>query len=511
MLLICAAVAALLGISLSRRTLDSSAHAQGEIPLPPPTSEEPFPSTDLRLMREAVSTTARSARLNAGLTRELLTPLDDAVSSLQRADPRAAFQRVDVFENKLRALLRARRFPALPGGELIAAANEAQAQIVSLSEELFARASCAPGDFDGATRLAVGPSPQDDFATIGAALAFAADMNLAAVELLVAPGGYSREDDVLPITRHTRIRGSSIRDVVIYDSAIVNTGANLLSIEGVKLHTSRWPGAIVVDDPCAETVLRDMEISAAEAFGIQQHGGSLTMHNVTVHRTEAVPDDSATGRGVHLADGVVACLGLVNLLYNDGGAFLAEGGGTSVHATDVVAEGNSVHPLLIDEEVRSGAIEVRDGALFLGQVMHLTRNDIAGLFVHDGGRAHVRGTRIARTYAVEGHGGANAVVRAGELQLGDCTLEFADLVGLRIINACAKLRDSIVSDSPLGVGVESPGFDLGCVQENVTFLRNDRHLDARELPVPELPGADPEPEHQCGGCASVLFDAPWCE
>ncbi len=522
-LLTCAAVATLLSVSASRRAINSPAHAQGEIPLPPPTGGEPSPHEGITLIKEVVTTTAASLRMNAGLRRQLLIPLDGALASLRQADPRAAIRHVDVFKNKLQALIRARNFPIERGQMLIGSAEQSQQDIAALlSQEHFARAMCQPGSFDGAARLLVGAG--GDFATIGEALAFAQDGHFPAVALLLSAGEFRREDDILPITRHTRIQGavSEFERSALVGSSILNTGPYLLSIERVELRASGWPGAIVVDGPCAETILEGVEISRARGFGVQQHGGSLTMHSVDIHGTEVIADDPATGVGLHLSGGVVACLAGVGFHDNAGSAFVAAGADTRVHATVMTAFRNSVHPLVAEEVLRTGefvvtdgiaAIEVRDDALFLGECLQVSDNDLVGLLAHAGGLVHVRNSRIARTYSVEGEGGINAVVHQGELQLTHCDLEFADLAGLVINDARAKLTDSFVSHNPIGVSVRTAGFDLACIQDNVTFERNARNLDSDEIPVPgPIPDvSDGLPASHGSSCASVDFFAPWCE
>jgi hypothetical protein len=500
---------ALIGVGLLLHAFGSAARAQGELPvLPPVVVERPYPDRTITATRETVSQTAAAARLKAGLIRQLLIPLGDAITSLQRAEPSAAIRHLDVFDNKLRALVSARRFPSQAGAQLFGFAHQARTEIVSLlSTEHFARGLCDAASFDGAARLSVGPTPTGDFATVGEALAFAADQHFLAVELFLAPGDYY-EEDLLPITRHTRLHGSGIDEVVLHDASIVNLGPNLLSVEGLKLQASGWPGAVVVEDSCAETILTDVEISAAEGFGIRQEGGSLTMHNVAIHRTLAVEDDPETGVALYLTNRVAACLAHVNLLNNTGGAITAEGDGTLVHAAGVTADRNAVHPLRIETGLSTGAIDVRERALFLGEFMQVTRNEIVGLFVHSDASAHVRYSSFSRTQAQAGLVGVNVYVREAELELTACMLEFADAAGLEIINARASLTDSTVSDSPIGVRLrEVPDCVLECIQEGNIFVRNGRHIDSRLLPVPEVPGDDPGPG--CG-CVSVPFSAPWC-
>ena len=83
-LLLCTAAAALAVTTLRRMEFDSPAEAQGEIPLPPPpTEEEPFSHLTIQSIKDLVLDTADSQRLNLGLTRQLLIPLDDALASLR--------------------------------------------------------------------------------------------------------------------------------------------------------------------------------------------------------------------------------------------------------------------------------------------------------------------------------------------------------------------------------------------------------------------------------------------
>jgi len=77
------------------------------------------------------------------------------------------------------------------------------------------------------------------------------------------------------------------------------------------------------------------------------------------------------------------------------------------------------------------------------------------------------------------------VASGGEADLhGVCLPEPVDLDG----GGSGCEPTALVQANPIGVNVQTEGFDLGRIQDGVVYRDNTRTLDATELPVPGAVG-----------------------
>ena len=66
-------------------------------------------------------------------------------------------------------------------------------------------------------------------------------------------------------------------------------------------------------------------------------------------------------------------------------------------------------------------------------------------------------------------------------------LRRSDLTGVQLARGGeADLRHGVVRDHAIGANVQTEGFDLGRLMDDVRFEDNGRNLDAAMLPIPEL-------------------------
>ena len=203
---------------------------------------------------------------------------------------------------------------------------------------------------------------------------------------------------------------------------------------------------------------------------------------------------------------------------------VASGSQTRVYATSVSVTGTGVNPSFRGEaswlDDVPAAVEVRDGALLLMEFSTLSRNELAGLRVRDGSRAHFRYGLVQRTEDVPDHanlatGNVIAISDGTILELSHFTLTRGALAGLMISGAFATASDGEVSWHPIGAVIQGmppvvdPDYRLesavACLEDDVDFSENDRPLDSDAIPVPCLGPDCPVPV-----CRRVPFVCPWC-
>lgn len=315
---------------------------------------------------------------------------------------------------------------------------------------------------------------------------------------------------------------------VVLGGNISNRSNSPLVVEQLTLRDSPAPGAVVVSHVQARTTLRDVTIERATGYGLRQTGGTLLADGVTIRETRSAPatspppakvrplqqllrqrmsllPDIHSGSAIFVGGGSHASLDHIALHGNRQGLVVA-GRGTRLRASALTAIGQRGDPAqrehMCAAAIRNGfaAVEVRDGALAYLVDVQLDDNEVYGLSVHDGGRAHVERVSIQHTQAAaacaETHsgGGINASVRHGgaALEMVELDLGHARLAGVQVIDADASLRNGQVHDNPIGVHMSGlpEDFDFACLTRDVLYHDNGRNLDADRLPIPGsgLPG-----------------------
>jgi len=490
------------------------ANAQDPIPVPP----EVFPHLGIERLENQLEKLGAASLISEKRLAKLKKPLGQSVQDLQTARPKQAIQHLEVFKNKMQAQVS----PDI-GDPLVREATNVQRQIGSIVNRtaIAVASQCSAPLPTGFQVLEVGPN--ESLPTISSALAFAAEQGWAAVELSLAPVAY--REGTIYIDRHTRFVSHDGPANII--GGLRNIGPFLLEVRDTIITGSAGIG-VFVDNACATTILNGVEVQFSDGTGIRQRGGSLSADGLTVlfSNTSAgtAGADRHSGRGVHVSDGANVCLKGAVIDRNGAGALLAEGIYTQVFVTAMSAQNNTVSPAVIDEAMTGGdassgyaSVEIRDSALFLGELIGVTSAELLGLAVDDNARAHVRYSLVERSIPLRvgpfrSVGGINIAANSGELELNAITSRRSG-VGLSANNVGGgflKTDGVHVTHNDLGVAVQttSPEGAACAVQclSSVRYARNDSRL--RFYPFQPIPG-DGGPLPGCT-CPSVEFSPNWC-
>ncbi len=339
-----------------------------------------------------------------------------------------------------------------------------------------------------------------------------AKRNNQAVIVNISTGSYQEN---LSITGNTTLRGMTKpgspgkkSTITILLGSITNNNPTELKIEDLHIANAAAPGAVVVNNNEAKTILRNVTISRATRYGIFQRGGTLTVNDATIIFTlpgvipttgkSNIEETVCYGTGIFIKN-TIASLVNVQLKRNVQG-LMADGANTVVEITNMLAEKNS--PALIDyfycdssTILTNGlaAIEARNGATLRVQGIKIIDNVIRGLSIHDGARFIGTDVIILRTKSVlcangRNRGGINVTVMNGGawLELTQFEIGYADLCGLQLINANGRCADGNIHHNVIGVYLrqQPADFNFEAFTTNVTFKDNERILDADHLPVP---------------------------
>jgi len=292
---------------------------------------------------------------------------------------------------------------------------------------------------------------------------------------------------------------------------IHNSEAVTLQIEDLHIAGSDPPGAIVINNPGANTILNNVSIDNAKQYGIYQNGGKLTINNSCINsiecgilnETDLINNQEEVisyGTAIYISD-AVADLSNLTLEGNAQGV-IADGAYTSVQVNTMVAEKHRINPFLktwLLNKLQFGngfsVIEVRNGAHMTLQGVVLRDNEFCGLSVHDGGDVWAGNLTILNTSTVlcsnsEGRGGIGVSVRRGGAFFEFTAFEvgYAELCGLQIVEATAKGNGGKIHHCAIGLSIEQlpPQFNLNVLAGSLIFLDNERNLDADQMPVPDI-------------------------
>lgn len=333
---------------------------------------------------------------------------------------------------------------------------------------------------------------ESGFASLRAALLHASDADACAVRVRLKAGEHQGS---VSLDRDTELVGPE-RGRAVFRGTLGNRGPYRLSVRGVHLRGAGRPGAVSVDHPRARTELRLLTVSGARGYGVRQEGGRLVLERVNVFGIAAVVGLPGSGAGVLLSDGAEARLDGVTLADNETGGLVLRGTDTRARATKLHVLRTGAPPA---GAPHPGAVRVSGDATLLASVPRLDDNEVAGLHVRDGGRAHLRGGYVRRTRAAGDRSGVNVVVDGGAAVFRDVTLSDADLAGLVVDGGgSVSLVNGTVSRNAIGVSLRS-FHPLTCLQRGTVYRDNEINLDRATPPVPG------EEAEESGRCARV----PW--
>ena len=353
-------------------------------------------------------------------------------------------------------------------------------------------------------------SVQRPFRNIGEALTAAAAKQHPVV-VNIGSGTYVEN---LVISSNTLLRGVASggrQDKTIgctLNGTIQNNGPFILELFNLRLSGSSAPGAIVVNNNAATTLLHNITIDHATRYGIFQSGGSLLADTLTVVNTapglisladkqSRTMEVSVYGTAI-LLNNVQADFSNLTLRGNVKG-LMADGSACAVIIRQMLAERNSLNPFLKDLLVCRdygfsnglGCIEVVNGAKLQMQSVRILDNDFCGLSVRNGALVSGYDLVILRSNKVlcngnDEHGGINVSARSGARVDLDQFETGNAVIGLQLAKATATCANGKVQHNLIGIHVKDPppGFSFTDLQKNVIFLDNQRNLDAATVPLP---------------------------
>lgn len=492
------------------------------------------PVSQIEALGRAVESLRADQLVQPGAARSLTVKLEHASDALRQADARKAMTQLHAFEQEARGLTSAGRLPSKTGQALVDGAASTRLMIDRLAftippiitddfQPCSAPQACIkmPLWVDARASKGGDGTRVSPVATIAEAIALARHSGACGADIHLVPGLYTENVDV-PL--HLAILGDG--EGVFLEGSIFNGGGWDLRVERITIRSSPWPGGIVVDSQCASvTEISRTTVEGATGSGIAQRGGKLRLGLSLIRGTTAVPGEAESGTGLRLTGGAKAVLGLVGLEENGGGALLASGEETGVYAAGLLVARNQVtpyaEPLPEGETPQAPGVDIRDGALLLMQFSVLRDNDLFGLVLREGARAHVQFTTIERTRSLpnehpyERHVDSNVTVIGSRIELSSFTLSHS-LVGLMLRDSLGAGSRGEISHNTIGLGIfwSGPPLDdisnlVRCLTDRTAFAHNERNVDSTFLPVPPAddPIGDPPPPPSC---ARVPFDCTWC-
>jgi hypothetical protein len=302
-----------------------------------------------------------------------------------------------------------------------------------------------------------------------------------------------------------------------------------------NLTISSIADGIVVDHPCARTILDNVRVVQAEGLGIYHRGGSLLAGDIKVLDTTAGSDVLRDGTGILLNCGARAFLGDVDLHNNESSGLIVAGSGTAVNAFDLRVSNTGLHPSLPHPEYAWGAVHVRDEAELSVLGFNIRNNEVYGVRVETNAQATFTGSgsvvprtrtldvppeceppvfptfvgwcednltveenvivigpnsNIAGTSSVavgsESLGGHNAATfRGGSLRFTFFESTDAELAGI-LVGAGGELdlNTGFVRNCEIGAAINVPGYDLSRLRAN--YYDNGVNMQSSDdLPVPD--------------------------
>ncbi|MBI5486709.1 MAG: right-handed parallel beta-helix repeat-containing protein [Deltaproteobacteria bacterium] len=279
----------------------------------------------------------------------------------------------------------------------------------------------------------------------------------------------------------------TIRDLVVRDTSGVE-GSDLLAA-----------GLFVADG--AEVEVSRALFERNEASAVACSAATLTVTDLVVRDSAAVPWLGKGGHGLEVAWGSQVDVDRALFERNRTVAVVADGAGSLLEFTDAIVRDTQCRAS--DGYGGSGLIAQFGGQVVASRVL-LERNRMVGAYaILEGSRLDlsdvvVRGT-VAATCGMSGCIGAGFGVGAyggGAVEMTRFTVSWSELCGLQLahgydatgarypLGGTIDLHEGEVTDNPIGVNVQTDGFDIVRLADRVVFDRNGETLDSNAMPVP---------------------------
>ena len=246
----------------------------------------------------------------------------------------------------------------------------------------------------------------------------------------------------------------------------------------------------------AHLTLDRVLLEGAEVVGLGAVGPGtvLTARDVLVR--DVLPSlDQAEGHGIEIGGGASADLTRVRLERATAAGLFAYDPGSTLRLLDV-----SVVDTRGTVTGRAGrALQAQGGAVITGERVALTNNREATVVVAGlGSDVDLLDATVTDTHprdcvstGCEPAGVGVGSYLGAHAGLTRFRIERAALAGVQLSrDGSMDLSDGEISDNPVGVNLQVPGYDVGRLRDRVYYRDNGVNVDSSELPVPE-PTASP--------------------
>ncbi|MBN1798491.1 MAG: hypothetical protein JW822_07930 [Spirochaetales bacterium] len=371
------------------------------------------------------------------------------------------------------------------------------------------------------------------FSSLRQAFSYIKSKGLRSITIYLEQGKYREKTITLPC--HIRIlpagklkhtKNVVTRRPLIMNTKIVNQDGYDLEIQNISFDACSFE---IKNN--AKTIITDADFSYAPHCAVKQQGGRLKLINVAIIRTKGTNQQEHSGTAILLTGGVTAVLDDLLLANNEDGALRIEGGGSKVYAHKVTVKENGCRRTDSgDYTFGIGAVEVSKGAVLFMENSTVINNEFLGVFIFEGGKAHIRNTTVEGTKSVataQGEwGGANISVcqKTAHLSFGTTELELAQVTtkgsafcGLQIIDAWIRCQDVTITGNVFGLNIMSPNsINTPCLDEcfdNCPNYNNEVDYSMDILPVPDagdaldmIDGSTSAEPTDSSCCAQVSFE-----
>lgn len=261
--------------------------------------------------------------------------------------------------------------------------------------------------------------------------------------------------------------------VVIGPSDIAYMGSGLLALERAQVDLSR---------------IRFVNLGSTALFV----GGSGTRLAATdVVLRDAPGDERGDGRAIEVDEGATVVASRATIDRARAIAVLVTGAGAQADLVDVAIRdtrsdpvgtwGRAIHAQL-GGAVRAERIAIREAreaavVSFAGGSVDLVEASIDRTLARD---------CVTTTCGERGAGAGLVALAGGAIVATRFAVWRSALVGVQIAEGGAiDLHEGVIGESPIGINVQDPTFDLARLDDRVAFVRVGSRLDATTLPIPD--------------------------
>lgn len=329
-------------------------------------------------------------------------------------------------------------------------------------------------------------------------------------KVIISPGIYIEN---INISKPTTLIGSKGNNhtSIIFGSIQNNTRAPLKIID-LRISNSQDPGAILISNKNANTIIHNVIIDNSNRYGIFQNGGILSISETfiqrikdgTINKEEEVAnlyDEKTFGTAIVL-NGVRG--NLKNVTLDDNFQGLVVGGLSNIDIDTLRASCHKTNPKYLNYYCNSNmalrgsaTIEICNGARIEMKNINIYSGEYLGIYIHD--HAFVLANNLEVLYTKSLHcqsngsfddgskGGSNLIINNfSHLELTNFDIGYAGQCGIQIINSFCKLSYGNVHNNPIGAHIiidqQNYFWDL---MVDVKWIDNERNFVADSLPKPD--------------------------